>query len=68
MPVNGIFGLNVNMLHYMGESFSLQLNIIMKRGNALQFSRALHLRMPEDFIKVNSPYIGPKRLPEFDLE
>jgi len=52
----------------MGESFSLQLNIIMKRGNALQFSRALHLRMPEDFIKVNSPYIGPKRLPEFDLE
>lgn len=47
-------------LCYMRESLSLRLNINMKRGNALQFYLALHLRMPEDFVSINNPCTGPR--------
>lgn len=43
-------------LHYMRRPFSLRLNINMKRGNALQFYQALHLRMPEVFISISNPH------------
>lgn len=67
MSVNGIFSLNVNIRCYMREPLSLRLNINMKRGNAVQFYLALHLRMPEDFVSINNPCTEPVRLSEFDL-